>query len=220
MASGSTSAMSLFPKRRRAFIACASCRKHKVKCVKTSSADYAPCTRCSLKGHKCEFYAVSDHYPSSQPSTPPAATEIELAPHDSYSDPGWTPPPMTCPSAGIGDYLGKTSFSAHAMPARRNSDPPIPRYPYQRRHAPTNPRRRASQPRGKPTVPQQALSMACPQESLQMPMPNHLCAVEPQWNADVALYLALSNADGSFYGECYGKEQSLLAKQCHWPQVM
>ncbi|KAF7338996.1 C6 finger domain [Mycena venus] len=222
MASCSTpaTALSLFIKRRRAFVACASCRKRKIKCVKTSSANYAPCTRCTLKGLKCEFYAVPEHYPSSQPHT---TTEIELAPHDSYSDPGWTPPPMTCPSAGIDNHLGKNSFSAHTIPARRNSDPPTgscPRYPYQRRHAPTNPRRRASQPRVKPTILQQSLPVAYPQESLHLPVQNHLGAVEPPYDPGLALYLALSNADGPFYGQYYEKEQSLGAKQRCWSQVM
>ncbi|KAJ7673824.1 hypothetical protein DFH06DRAFT_1123494 [Mycena polygramma] len=69
--------LSLFTKRRRAFVACAGCRKRKIKCVKLSDIDNAPCTRCALKGIKCEYGAVTDDSSASQPSVTPPQIVLE-----------------------------------------------------------------------------------------------------------------------------------------------
>ncbi|KAJ7888273.1 hypothetical protein B0H13DRAFT_1888450 [Mycena leptocephala] len=149
MTSSSTSstAMSLFTKRRRAYVACANCRKRKIKvnafCVTVSTADYSPCTQCAIKGLKCEYSAVPDDYPSSQPTTPPP--EIDVPPRErtyAGSDAGWTLQPIVPPLAGINDYLGSSSSSS-SRGVRRGSVPPAaargsPRYPYQRRGAPAS----------------------------------------------------------------------------------
>ncbi|KAJ7870251.1 hypothetical protein B0H13DRAFT_1896251 [Mycena leptocephala] len=50
----------LFMKRRRAFVACANCRKRKIKCATMADGDCRPCTRCAVKGLKCEYVAVDE----------------------------------------------------------------------------------------------------------------------------------------------------------------
>ncbi|KAJ7823718.1 hypothetical protein B0H14DRAFT_3469889 [Mycena olivaceomarginata] len=133
-----SSVLSLFTKRRRAFLACTECRKRKIKCVSVPDTDsYRPCTRCTQKGIKCEYYAVPDNYhPSSQPRTPPHghAREIEIPPSDNYSDPGCS-------------YLG---VNFPGSKAARRSSLPIPasastaRYPYRRRNTVAESRSRPS----------------------------------------------------------------------------
>ncbi|KAF8212660.1 hypothetical protein K438DRAFT_1751101 [Mycena galopus ATCC 62051] len=121
-----------FMKRRRAYVACANCRKRKVKCVTPSEVDYKPCTRCSqkdrglksLKGLKCEYFP--DDAPS-EPNTPPAGAQPPVR----YSEPGWAPPPITPPSAGINEYLNSGSSSSRS--GRRGTVPSTTtsaRYPY------------------------------------------------------------------------------------------
>ncbi|KAJ7852357.1 hypothetical protein B0H14DRAFT_2580971 [Mycena olivaceomarginata] len=128
MSNSSTSATSsnLFMKRRRAYVACSNCRKRKVKCITPSEVDYNPCTRCAQKGLKCEYFASPDDDVSSAPTPPP-----QIQPSSRYSEPGWSPQPITPPSAGISEYLNTGSSSKGGrsrgpVPAAGSSG----RYPY------------------------------------------------------------------------------------------
>ncbi|KAJ7646279.1 hypothetical protein DFH06DRAFT_1332666 [Mycena polygramma] len=53
----------LFTRRRRAFVACANCRKRKMKCTTVADGNSMPCRRCALKGLKCEYLAVDESCP-------------------------------------------------------------------------------------------------------------------------------------------------------------
>ncbi|KAK7042788.1 hypothetical protein R3P38DRAFT_2511723 [Favolaschia claudopus] len=124
---------SLFTKRRRAFLACFNCRRRKVKasCV---SEDYKPCTRCTLKGLKCEYHAVPEDYPVSLPGTP--AQDLEMLPREGPSSSGWASLPITPPSAGLPFTFENQQNTLPSRPSRRFTIPPpssAPRYPYQRR---------------------------------------------------------------------------------------
>ncbi|KAJ6562124.1 hypothetical protein B0H19DRAFT_1259726 [Mycena capillaripes] len=173
--SSSSSALSLFTKRRRAYVACANCRKRKIKvgtstyiprfqslgstnpslspqCITVSEVDYSPCTQCALKGLKCEYSAVPDDRPSSPP-------EIDVPTRErNYSD---EPLPITPPSAGISEYLGSTSNSSSSRGAHRSNAPPArgsPRYPYQRRRTPPGVRAAPSKLQTSRIPPQQSSS--------------------------------------------------------------
>ncbi|KAF7341481.1 C6 finger domain [Mycena venus] len=182
-----SSAFSLFTKRRRAFVACGECRKRKIKCVSVTDADsYKPCTRCALKGLKCEYYAVPDdyQYPCSQPSTPPHAQEIELHPQDHYSDPGWSSQPITPPAAGLSPYLGADSSRSKA--ARRSSVPipasaSTPRYPYKRRNTVAGSWSRTGhgQPSSRPHTPPIVFQQPIPRLSLTTPLQNSMFMQTP-----------------------------------------
>lgn len=65
MSSPAASSSKPVAKRRRAYVACVTCRKRKIKCVTASDADDDPCTRCKKKGIPCEFIAVPDEDESS-----------------------------------------------------------------------------------------------------------------------------------------------------------
>ncbi|KAJ7025814.1 hypothetical protein C8F04DRAFT_126817 [Mycena alexandri] len=56
----------------RAFVACTHCRKRKIRCIATTILDgiWKPCTRCSLKGLKCEYLSLD--YSGATPPTPVA----------------------------------------------------------------------------------------------------------------------------------------------------
>ncbi|KAF8190981.1 hypothetical protein K438DRAFT_1762906 [Mycena galopus ATCC 62051] len=153
--SSSSNSFNVFTKRHRAFVACAACRKRKIKI-------------------KCEYYAVlDDDVSSSTPNTPPQRFEVPLPDtssdpgrtpypvmpsserrsfgpvsisrgrrHTSASDPGWTPHPIRPPSAGISnEHLHSRPSSASnefaSTGGRRNTVPaaaPSARYPYARRN--------------------------------------------------------------------------------------
>ncbi|KAJ6532958.1 hypothetical protein B0H19DRAFT_1272626 [Mycena capillaripes] len=121
-----------FMKRRRAYVACSNCRKRKIKCVTVSEVDYRPCTRCAQKGLKCEYFTTPEDDQSDTVSPP----EIQPPARD-RDDRGWTPQPITPPSAGISGYLSSSRGSG----ARPNPVPPAgnPRYPYRPRPDPTMP---------------------------------------------------------------------------------
>ncbi|KAJ6472887.1 hypothetical protein C8R47DRAFT_1076788 [Mycena vitilis] len=122
--------LSLFTKRRRAFVACAGCRKRKIKCVKLSDIDNAPCTRCALKGIKCEYGAVTDDSSASQPSVTPPRIDIDLPTRErTYSDAGWVPPPITPPSGGYLDP--RPAGRRHTLPDTASIG--TARHPYQPR---------------------------------------------------------------------------------------
>ncbi|KAJ7920595.1 hypothetical protein B0H13DRAFT_1867507 [Mycena leptocephala] len=133
--------MSLFTKRRRAYVACTGCRKRKIKCVTHSDVDYSTCTRCSSKGLKCEYLAMPDGYSSStrQPGTPPPEIQVPSRERN-YSKAEWTPPPITPPSAGIGSYgvpgscpvkiARCISVTPAHHPYRRRPSPPQPHHPH------------------------------------------------------------------------------------------
>ncbi|KAJ6462762.1 hypothetical protein C8R47DRAFT_1327098 [Mycena vitilis] len=129
----SSAAINLFiTKRRRAYVACANCRKR----ITISEVDYSQCTQCSLKGLKCEYSAVpGSSLPSSQPGTFPGI-EVPTTAGD-YPHVDGTPQPITPPSAGITEYLGSKPSSKGARPAAAVALPSCgaPRYPYQRRRA-------------------------------------------------------------------------------------
>ncbi|KAJ7155821.1 hypothetical protein C8R46DRAFT_1196540 [Mycena filopes] len=60
---------------RRAYVACASCRKRKVKCVtRMEDGGASSCTRCGLKGLKCEFSTVSESVPSERGTPSPLSS--------------------------------------------------------------------------------------------------------------------------------------------------
>ncbi|KAK6988612.1 hypothetical protein R3P38DRAFT_2804396 [Favolaschia claudopus] len=160
--SSSSPAMNLFIKRRRAFIACGACRRRKTRCVATSGLDNTlnSCTRCSIKGLKCQFQAVSNDEPCHPPSLDLSAGQMRtqpLFPHlddesqsQSHSDSGSSssshgqPSPPPSPPLASSSSLSLDSSSASA---RRNSLPPAggARFPYQRR-------RQSSLPKLKGTV--------------------------------------------------------------------
>ncbi|KAJ7439768.1 hypothetical protein FB451DRAFT_1191958 [Mycena latifolia] len=50
----------LRPTRPRASIACASCRKRKVKCTPSSIAPDDPCTGCMRRGSSCEYLTIPE----------------------------------------------------------------------------------------------------------------------------------------------------------------
>jgi hypothetical protein len=151
--------MSLFTKRRRAYVACTGCRKRKIKvrissistsaasahqlssllwqCVTHSDVDYSTCTRCSSKGLKCEYLAMPDGYSSStcQPGTPPPEIQVPSRERN-YSKAEWTPPPITPPSAEIGSY--GVPGSCPVRIARCSSITPA-HHPYRRRPSPPQP---------------------------------------------------------------------------------
>ncbi|KAJ6546102.1 hypothetical protein DFH09DRAFT_1508408 [Mycena vulgaris] len=94
--SNSTPATSsqLFTKRRRAFVACITCRQRKIKCTTVSDADYQPCTRCVEKGIKCEYQSVTDDDDYSSTPSPDVQGPSRAS--------GWhAQPPITPPSAGL-----------------------------------------------------------------------------------------------------------------------
>ncbi|KAJ7164461.1 hypothetical protein C8R46DRAFT_312748 [Mycena filopes] len=116
-----------FMKRRRAYVACANCRKRKIKCISLSEVDYRPCTRCAAKGLKCEYFAIPDDY--APPAGPPAPAP-EAAARSYEQGQGEPPQPITPPSASLSDFLPGASSSRR--PNRGGAVPPAPpRYPYQ-----------------------------------------------------------------------------------------
>ncbi|KAK7038567.1 hypothetical protein R3P38DRAFT_3475780 [Favolaschia claudopus] len=134
----SSSAMNLFTKRRRAYVACSNCRLKKVKCVRTSEVEYTPCTRCAIKGAKCEYFAVPDDYVDSRPGTPhPPEIAVPTSHGRGYADRAWGQQTITPPSAGINDFLGGGASSATSR-GKGVSQSSAPRYPYQPRNAPAN----------------------------------------------------------------------------------
>ncbi|KAJ7615544.1 hypothetical protein FB45DRAFT_935947 [Roridomyces roridus] len=63
---------------RRAYSACISCRKRKVKCQRASEHDWSePCVRCAKKGLKCEFAISSGFHPPETTSANPTRPEGE-----------------------------------------------------------------------------------------------------------------------------------------------
>ncbi|KAJ7159770.1 hypothetical protein C8R46DRAFT_1109036 [Mycena filopes] len=59
-----------FLRARRAFVACAACRKRKIRCRATTAADGTckACTRCSLKGLTCEYLIPESTSGTSHPT--------------------------------------------------------------------------------------------------------------------------------------------------------
>ncbi|KAK7038556.1 hypothetical protein R3P38DRAFT_2770789 [Favolaschia claudopus] len=150
--SSSSSAMNLFTKRRRAYVACSNCRLKKVKCVRTSEVEYTPCTRCAIKGAKCEYFAVPDDDVDSPPGTPqPPAINLPTSYGRGHGDEAWGQQTITPPSAGIHDFLGGSASSARGKGIRQSS---APRYPYQPRNAPAS-SSSAGKPRPQQTPQQQ-----------------------------------------------------------------
>ncbi|KAJ7663568.1 hypothetical protein B0H17DRAFT_1143977 [Mycena rosella] len=125
----------LFTKRRRAYVACTTCRKRKIRCVTVSDADYEPCTRCAQKGLKCEYATVSEYEEDSPTPSPDVHGPSRASGWGGSSHPGITPP-----SAGIAGYLNPgfaPSRSSNRSPAPRpGATAPypqpgvVPSYPY------------------------------------------------------------------------------------------
>ncbi|KAJ7314775.1 hypothetical protein DFH08DRAFT_1040956 [Mycena albidolilacea] len=153
MANSTTTAISssLFATRRRAYVACTGCRQRKIKvsilvdsdelglpnsqCVKLSAADYTPCTRCTLKGFECEYFAAGENH-----SPPPLSTlssEIQIpSPERIYDEARWTLPHTTPPSAGIDSYVGPIRFFPKGS---RRHIISTTNYPYKPRHTSASP---------------------------------------------------------------------------------
>ncbi|KAJ6494389.1 hypothetical protein C8R45DRAFT_1135174 [Mycena sanguinolenta] len=106
--STSLTTSSLFMKRRRAYVACGNCRRRKIKCVTPSEVEYKPCTRCSQKGLKCEYFPGLGDEPSLESLTPCSGNHLSFHYLDKSCSP---PPPITSPSADIGEYLDTSSHS-------------------------------------------------------------------------------------------------------------
>ncbi|KAJ7676798.1 hypothetical protein DFH06DRAFT_1317408 [Mycena polygramma] len=225
--SSSSAAINLFTKRRRAYVACANCRKRKIKCITVSEVDYSPCTQCSLKGLKCEYSAVPEGSPSSsQPGTPP---EIEVPTTErDYSHVGGTPKPITPPSAGINEYLGSTPSSRGARPGAAVALPSrgAPRYPYQRRRAsPTGPALTMPQT---PQVPQPSTSYV---EAASFPstVPQYYpdSSVSPPYFTDAAddLVDPIAGYGSNYfydqnYGQLYMPQASSNELVYPWPEAI
>ncbi|KAJ6506087.1 hypothetical protein DFH09DRAFT_1101510 [Mycena vulgaris] len=130
--SNSTPATSsqLFTKRRRAFVACITCRQRKIKCTTVSDADYQPCTRCVEKGIKCEYQSVTDDDDYSSTPSPDVQGPSRAS--------GWhAQPPITPPSAGLVGYLNPGSAPSRGSsrttgprPGATSPYPPAGAYPY------------------------------------------------------------------------------------------
>ncbi|KAJ6578462.1 hypothetical protein B0H19DRAFT_1253701 [Mycena capillaripes] len=200
----------LFTKRRRAFVACANCRKRKIKCISLSDGDGMPCKRCTAKGLECEYLAVDELAP---PPTAVACSncrrskikcatvtdgncrpctqckqkglECEYSPPNDYSSSqyimqpngltreyfaddsdygGWSPAPITPPSAGINEYLMNPPPSRGGSPLHSRGGPSYrPPHPY---------------PPSMPSASSSRLSQPSSHHSLQAP-PGHSA---PQWN--------------------------------------
>ncbi|KAJ7861447.1 hypothetical protein B0H14DRAFT_3445373 [Mycena olivaceomarginata] len=50
----------IFLARRRVIIACAHCRKRKIRCITPEDPPQNPCGRCTKKGLKCEYITMAD----------------------------------------------------------------------------------------------------------------------------------------------------------------
>ncbi|KAJ7767801.1 hypothetical protein B0H16DRAFT_337820 [Mycena metata] len=208
--SSSSTPSNPFMKRRRAYVACAQCRKRKIKCVSVSEVDYRPCTRCAAKGLKCEYFAVPEDDNPSQADTPPP--EFQAAHH---SQQGWNPQPITPPSAGINEYLSGSSSSRRA--GRGGTVPPptgVPRYPYQPKsttHSGTAAPSRTGQ--APPTSAQHA---AYPHGYASVQQQPHHRAAAPQYSGypNTTPYQNPGNVQASFgnydpnYGHPYVPQQS------------
>ncbi|KAJ7130679.1 hypothetical protein C8R46DRAFT_1048796 [Mycena filopes] len=204
-----------FMKRRRAYVACANCRKRKIKCISVSEVDYRPCTRCAAKGLKCEYFAVPEDY--APPTDPAAPTPEPTRPHTQAQ--GWPHQPITPPSAGLNDYLGGASSSRRG--SRGGAVPPgPPRYPYQPKSTHSGSRPPQSQP-SPAAYPQDAHGFAAMQQ--QQPQPPH-----PGFQYNNAYSppntipyptnpgAFIPGTDANYYGQTYIPQQ----QHQQWPQAM
>ncbi|KAJ7762988.1 hypothetical protein B0H16DRAFT_504427 [Mycena metata] len=131
----------------RAFVACTQCRKRKIRCLATTILDgtWRPCTRCSLKGLKCEYLSLD--YSGATPPTPVACcscreSKIKCS---TVTDGDSTRPCMNCAQRNI-----PCVSPAHAMGGRYTPSPaPSPLGPIRSQlHRRQAPQRSASCPQG------------------------------------------------------------------------
>ncbi|KAJ6474785.1 hypothetical protein C8R45DRAFT_935314 [Mycena sanguinolenta] len=107
-----------FTKGSRAFAACKPCRRRKIKCVKPSNVDNAPCTRCCDKGIECEYKVALEYYTFSRFRTILPST-MEVVPYNNSSE-AWIPSSVMWPSNPT--YTTVPCSSYH--PAYASSTPP------------------------------------------------------------------------------------------------
>ncbi|KAJ7024487.1 hypothetical protein C8F04DRAFT_1254389 [Mycena alexandri] len=208
-----------FMKPRRAYVACAQCRKRKIKCVSVSDIDYRPCTRCAAKGLKCEYFAVPEDDNISQADIPPPEFQASRHPQQ-----GWAPQPITPPSAGINEYL---SSSSSRRASRSGAVPPPtgpPRYPYQPKSTHSG-MAAPSQTGQTPSAPAQHAGYPHSQHGFaSMHQQPHPGAAAPQYYPSTTPYQNPGNVASfsnynSNYGQTYVPLQSGGAAY-PWPQAM
>ncbi|KAJ7753940.1 hypothetical protein DFH07DRAFT_1029969 [Mycena maculata] len=96
-----------FLKRRRASVACITCRKRKIKCITVSNTDDKPCTRCAKNRLECRFIPPDHESISSCTEAPPS--ESQPLKDDPYRD-----QPSKAPSASVSQFLGPSRGLARA----------------------------------------------------------------------------------------------------------
>ncbi|KAJ6564039.1 hypothetical protein B0H19DRAFT_1067639 [Mycena capillaripes] len=227
-------ASSLFTRHRRAYIACSSCRKRKVRrlrltgvfpaqCLQLSKDDSTPCIRCTHRGINCEYVAVSEDFTSSQPSTSPPHTHVPAREHI-YCDSAWTPQPITPPSAGMSAFLSpipssSTGVRRHAVSNSRDPYPP--------RRASTSPMPVSNAQAERPARPRSSSEYSPEEWNWNYPVRPLLAKqsqsppLEPLQYSVVTQFLAGTYAGDFFVGQNHGEINVPPNGMVYpWPEVM
>ncbi|KAJ7890268.1 hypothetical protein B0H13DRAFT_1887655 [Mycena leptocephala] len=106
--------LALFTKRRRVDVACAHCRRRKVKCTTTESPPSSPCERCTKMGLSCEYVSVATQCAQSRSSPTGRGKALNL-PRISTS-----PPTVTRPRNQFLEYCDKSSNAISTYSQQRN----------------------------------------------------------------------------------------------------
>ncbi|KAJ7443249.1 hypothetical protein B0H11DRAFT_2204297 [Mycena galericulata] len=121
--------------RRRTIIACANCRKRKIRCITTEQPPENPCERCARRKLSCEYVSVNDQEEYSTPNN--TSSELRRDP-GGYSAPPppttWLPPVAAHNTSPGSSNAPRLPYTGPPPPNRRaryssSAAPGLPEYP-------------------------------------------------------------------------------------------